>query len=224
MNTNSDKTIQFDKLVQSLLNPDNLRGRGRLCIRSGEFDCQGGSGLEAMLKAWQLPAAGKMPYVVWETMDRLELSDRVDFSDAAYFLQGRIFGPWGDLSLRRDGERVRWLLVAEMGAEENKAAGEGFPKAFLEQLQKAKDFFTAEEDASFYCHAGAALLWGEKKPGQAHWQDDRVARAKLVYPGQSAQRVQVNYIEYSRAGQVEFVRYGGLDGYSENRSALEEEK
>ncbi len=186
------KPVNFEKLVQQVVTAPKV-GQDTLSIWGGEC-----AEAEALTLLQQWSNAAEMPYRIWEYTDQLDFEENTLSDDARWLERGRLFGPGGDLSLRRDGDRFLWHFV---GQAEVKPPAVGQPQ----------DFWQAEPEASFHQNVETALLWGKHQEND-HWQDDRVAMAKLTYPVASQSRLQVTYRTYSRAGRVEFVWFYGVEG------------
>src|SRR5438105_2416553 len=88
--------------------PDTI-GPSHVAIRGG---CFAVNRLEEFLTAWHLSRRG-MPCAIWEWMHRLDFADGGVPADLDLLERGVVFGQEGNLSLRRDGEEVRWHFVGE---------------------------------------------------------------------------------------------------------------
>jgi hypothetical protein len=185
--------LDLEKIAQQLMETP-AEGPADLAVWGGVFDADR---LPDFLATWSLPREG-MPYCLWQWTDdivlqRGQVPNRLDWLE-----RGRVFGPGGDLSLRRDGGRFLWNFVgpAEM------APPNGFEFA---------DYWDGRADAPIRPRERTALLWGEElRDDHNHplgvWHEDRVAAATLEYPGlRGARRVQLRYCEYLRGGRVELV-------------------
>lgn len=141
------------------------------------------------VSAWQLPRPG-MPWSLWQWTDRIVIEHEAAMpGDLEYLERGRVFGPEGDLELRRDGDDVRWRFV-------------GAPDVPLPPRSISEDYWAAA------CHGlrafeRTALLWGTHRSG-GNWQDDRVGWASLRYPPTlgEPERVRLRYREYLDGGDV----------------------
>ncbi len=182
------KAIKFDDLVEqvskSQVGKESLAIWGGTCAENALVD---------FINGWSLT---EMPYRIWESTDRIkfEKEEEVRVPNVALLERGRLFGPGGDLDLRRDGDTFRWRFVGDPEVH----PPEGYDV-------EENDFWVQHPDTKFHCcEKETALLWGERK--DKRWHDNRVAAAELDYPGKDgAERVQVTYKVYSRAGRVEFV-------------------
>lgn len=190
------KARKLESLVNQVRN--HKVGQEQLAIWGGT--CAEGT-LVGFIKAWPLKY---MPYRIWESTDRIKFKKEMPVPNVTLLERGRLFGKGGDLDLRRDGDEFRWRFVGDphvrppdgYDAEEN-------------------DFWTQHPDVAFHCYEETALLWGERKGDR--WHEDRVATAELDYPApDDAERVQVQYTLYSRAGRVEFVRLSGVNQWKED--------
>jgi len=179
------KTIEFDNLVDRVSTP--LVGQERLAIWGGTC---AEDALADFLAGWSLE---RMSHCIWESTDRIDLGKHIPVPNVILLERGRLFGKVGDLDLRRDGNTFRWRFVGDPGIH---------PPASYDVEEN--NFWAQHPGAAFHCYEEKALLWGKLKDDR--WHDDRVAAAKLDYPKMDgAERVQVKYKVYSRAGRVEFV-------------------
>ena len=192
-----DDWLDLEELVREMLGA-SLIGPTELAVWGGEFAADR---LQAFLQTWNLPCAG-MPWSLWQWTDKIQMKHGAGApADLDYLERGRIFGPDGDLELRRDprqdGDRFLWRFVGESGI----AQPQGFDVA---------PYWAGREDKPLQSYERTALLWGSKeaaKPhGKASWHDDRVGGAELDYPSVNSNRAQVRYVEYLRGGDVELVR------------------
>lgn len=187
------RAIDFNDLVAQVrarqIGPETLAILGGTCKEQDVL---------SFLQAWSLSGT---PYRIWEYASEIVFQENTLPLDTGLLERGRLFGPVGDLSLRRDGGRFRWHFVGKAGTE--------VPKGPYE----AQDFWQSEanKDARFHRNAESALLWGERKEGFNLWFEDRVAGARLKYPSKDTGRVRINYQTFSRAGRVEFVWLLGLE-------------
>jgi hypothetical protein len=152
--------------------------------------------LLTFLNEWQLK---DMPYRIWEYVSEIEFSPQTTNQppkNVSLLEHGRMFGPGGDLTLRRDGAEFRWHFVGQKKQPEPPTSG------------NPKDFWAVEQNKQLTFHrwTDKALLWG-KHIGNGRWHDDRVARATLEYPtdDQAWERVMIEYDTFSQAGQMQFV-------------------
>lgn len=163
--------------------------------------------LLTFLSAWRL-LKDDMRYCLWEEVSDMVLTHTPVPSNPALLERGRVFGTGGDLSLRRDGERFLWWFIGPAGVAVPTAIGE------------PQDFWAHHQDLVLHRHEETALLWGvwarQDDTGREIWQEDRVARARLHYPGlpDRPDRVQVRFWSFTTAGQVAFVWLRGLEAYN----------
>lgn len=171
---------------------------GGITIRAGR--CPEGA-VPALLGAWRGVAA--LPFGLWEEFGAVRL-DRDALPPTVFsLLRACLFGPGGDLDLRRTGGEFRWRFVGPGAAPLPPAAYAG------------TDFWQEAEHANvtFLQSSAAYLLWG-KAQGGGLWAEDRVAAAHLRYPVDPTwDRVVVNTRLFSRGGQVEFVWHEELEAY-----------
>lgn len=195
------KRVDFGALVDEVW--QDGWGRDHLSLWGGMFE---EGKLSDFLEDWDRSG---MPYCIWEYVSEIvfQLKDTPP-ENVALLERGRLFGPKGDLELRRDGDIFRWRFV---GSHDVKPP---------EGKYDTKDYWQVDGNqmATFHRHSERAILWGERKDGQTRWFEDRVGAAKLEYPTLAPtpanwNRVQVCYDTFSRAGTVEFVWMRELEGY-----------
>lgn len=137
--------------------------------------------------------------------------------------RAEFFGESGHLSTRRDGETVYWHFVGRRDIK--------VPEGHNDEKNS---YWTDHPEDKFRRTEKHMLLWGERvKDGNEwtdDWFDDRVGWAELKYPHvdkpnnddaenqpavakEKKQRVQANYWQFTRAGQVAFVWLTGLTEY-----------
>lgn len=199
--------INFDELISHLDDPTRQYGPqaqpltvlGGLCPVDSLLD---------FLTAWQVPGDG-MPYCLWEEVSCIRLLEKALPVEPRWLERGRMFGPGGDLTLRRDGEAFRWWFIGPAGV----IAPVGYGAVH--------DFWSDEhqKDLILHRHDDTSLLWGtwtgQDKDGRDFWREDRVAGATLTYPGVSGQpeRVQVQFWSFTVGGELAFVWLRGLEAY-----------
>lgn len=156
------------------------------------------------LQNWALE---EIPYRIWEYVSEITFDKDSLPKNETLLEHGRMFGPGGDLTIRRDGANFRWHFVGRPGQPEPPASGN--PKNFWD--------VEANRGLKFHRWKDKALLWGKyagkNGAGEHYWHDDRVARAKLTYPvpdGAEWERVMIKYYTFSQAGQVQFVWFREL--------------
>jgi hypothetical protein len=184
------KVIDFPRAVEELTRGRRL-GPDDLAVWGGEFPV---ARLGEFLAAWELPRT-EMPLAIWEHVDRIDFDRGTPPGESDLLERARVFGPEGDLDVRRDGDLVLWRFIGRKGAR--------IPPGFGEQ-----DFWAARPDVRLTACDQAALLWGDyRREGEngGHWQDSRVGRANLRYPHAPTARVWVHYTVFSDGGQVAFV-------------------
>jgi hypothetical protein len=190
--------VDFEKLIDEV--PPPQHGQSDLSLWGGTCT---EDALTDFLAGWDRK---DMPYRIWEFTDRINFERNTLASNVTLLERGRLFGEGGDLDLRRDGYTFRWRFVGDPDVRppEGYDAEEG-------------NFWEKHSDAAFHCYEEMALLWGKRQGDR--WHDDRVAAAKLDYPApDDAERVQVQYKVYSRAGRVEFVWLTGLSEWKEENN------
>jgi len=197
--SNQQAAIDFRELAREVQKDDRYWGKDQLAIWGGH--CITEADVLKLLQDW--PKGDEaMPYRIWEYSNRIDFEEKKLPQDAHWLERGRLFGPGGDLEVRRDGDRFYWHFVGRAGTQP--------PHGNLH----AQDFWAqAEAGTRFFYNEDRALLWGERRKEFDRWFDDRAARAKLTYPWEQAGRVQVKFWTFSRAGRVEFVWLLGLEGY-----------
>lgn len=160
------------------------------------------------LSGWSLAA---LPWRLWEEVSALRLEENSALpTDFTLIERGRLFGPAGDLTLRRDGSDFRWWFVGE----------KGYP---LPATHGGQDFWAAPDHQSkvLYRVAQEAIFWGAYQGQDANgietWYDDRVGYARLHYPPSLAgsHHIYVKYWEYLDHGRVAAVWLYALSGRSE---------
>jgi hypothetical protein len=192
--------VNFVQLVEHITKSENQWGHKQLSIWGGT--CRPDQ-VEAMLEKWGLPNDGGMSCCIWETSESIGFEPCPDAETTLE--RTRIFGVDGDLSLRRHADHFLWYFVGKQGIKPPKL-DDGTDFSVPDN-----DFWQKERDAIFLREQEQTLLWGERKPKQKRWYDDRVGWAKLTYPIEVAEdsptRPYLHYQTFSRAGQVEFVWY-----------------
>jgi len=172
-------------------------GNGDLSILGGQCDA---NQVLALLGDW--PERASLSYRIWEYTDEIEIVENGNLPTAAqikYLERARLFGEGGDLTLRRVGEQFRWWFTGPQGVS-------------VPEKYKPVDFLeNGDPGAIFNKETHTALLWGsrDKEKGHTNFWEDRVAGANLSYSKfpelKNAERVEVEYTTYTRAGRVEFV-------------------
>lgn len=195
------EAFNFAREAKRLCDPRSELDAKRIHIWGGELTASGTESLEQVLErflaVWNDPAR-QMPWRVWEYVDEIEFT-KGQATKLPLLERGRVFGQGGDLSLRRDGERVLWYFVGKSW----QSPPSGFDYA---------DFWQAHPNFErLRWRRERSLLWGEYKTALERWQEDRVGRARLSYPvdataaGPQGQRMMMDYIVLTDGGQVAFV-------------------
>lgn len=187
-------SVDFTLLAQAR----HAANQQNLAILGGEIAADS---VRTWLAGWGLHT---LPWRFWETASELQLDEASLPPDNEYLERGRLFGPGGDLTLRREGEQFRWWFIGE-------------PTTKRPEQLKAADFWATDPTAKLYKVTQRALLWGAWDAKLNRWYDDRVGFARLNYPPslQGSERVYAHYREYLNAGQVAFVWMYNLDGKGE---------
>lgn len=184
--------VNFKELVEKVL--ETKIGRDTLTILAGL--CQEKE-LLGFLQQWKT----KFPFRIWEYASEVVFEKNetraVDIN-AALLERCRLFGDGGDLSMRREGSSFIWLFLGPVGTQAPK--GNYDMQSYWSENNRHKV-------EKFHCYPEKTLLWGEWNGKR--WHESRVAGANLIYP-LAGKRVQLEYLVYSHAGQVNFVRYTGL--------------
>lgn len=184
--------VNFEELVQEVTQSQ---------CRQADLSIWGGRCAECnlleFLQKWPL---AQMPYRIWEYASEIAFEQNTLPQNVALLERARLFGPGGDLELRRDGTAFAWRFVGS--ADVQPPAGD----------YGAQDYWAGHPQVTFQQREETALLWGKRDGGK--WADDRVGAATLNYPATS-ERVQVCYKTFSRAGRVEFVWFTGLSEWKE---------
>lgn len=199
--SNLQAAIDFGELAQDVQDEGRYWGRDRLSIWGGW--CCGEEDMMALLRDWPHCDAA-MPYRIWEYTSNIAFEEGTLPSDKSRLERGRLFGPEGDLSLRRDRDRFYWHFVGPAGTQP--PSGDFHVEDFWESAEAADTRFAQIEERS--------LLWGERRKGFDLWFEDRAGGARLEYPINELGRVQIRYQTFSRAGQVEFVWLTRLEVYN----------
>jgi len=224
---NLDFAALLNELEQSTLQNDECP-----VLWGGRFPASEAN-LSAFLLGWGL-AARRMPWRIWEWVSELALEEAGSDVPAnlALLERGRLFGPGGDLELRRDEECVLWRFVGPPASAAPQCLHwehEHKPEALKEMRRggqepfPAADFWRAHPECRpLLKRQRYALLWGQEEQhgdpprGMGVWREDRVAGASapLRYPGMSERskvgRVELAYSEYLWADAVQAVWWEGL--------------
>jgi len=198
-------TIDFQSEIDELLDPANEVSPGELEIWGGHVPV---NELAGFLETWD-QAARAMEWRIREYPGRIKFTRGSPSNEDLNLLErARIFGEDGDLSLRRDGDRVLWHFVGRF--EPPDLGGTRFSWDKL-------------SDAKLRRRERTALLWGKQKDRTSEedpycWQEDRVGRATLEYPLHCrAERLALRYTEFSDGGQVAFVWWKDLTSHEQRQ-------
>lgn len=217
-------SIDFNQLITDL-QKSKVGTAKTLSLWGGEFD---DGDLGDFLTAWKLDRRD-MPWRLWEWASDLLLEHSAAQSQEnpawqrrrEWLERGRLFGPGGDLELRRHGACFRWRWIGpyqeklpEGLAWENEGNAVGrFTVA---------DYWRQHPGRELLERPRQMLLWGqerqddEQKP-QGTWHEERVGgvHAPLVYPTLSGRgkngRVRLCYSEFLYEDNVEAVWWLGLE-------------
>lgn len=198
-------SIDFDELIQRLTDAP-VRTEGDLSIWGGEFEPKR---LPDFLKGWKLEQR-QMPWRIWEHVSRIAFQWEKLPGKPELLERGRLFGPGGDLSLRRDGDCFLWYFIGPAGVQ---------PPAEFDAWNYWKD----ARRNPLREHEESVLLWGKWWPDPGLWLEDRAGRADLQYPKMGGEeRVWLDYRRYEEAGQTIFVWYRRLRGTGEGEITNEQ--
>ena len=204
--------LNFETLVDKLvrLQTDHLQKADTLTIVGGTCPVDQ---VETFISGWQLRER-QLGYGIWETVSQMTITDSKKILTECLqqinrLERCRFFGEandgtqGGDLTLRRAGPKFRWWFIGPAGVD--------IPAGY----DRLVNFWKEEPSVRLLRHDERALLWGKYDDVVGRWYDDRVARAKLTYPGldHTAERVQVNYWSFTDQGQVAFTWLRGLEAY-----------
>lgn len=224
------KAIDFEAIVQQMRKAEeNKATANEIAIVGGVFDLSASKEsifadetlapeseqsasdkLRKFIEAWQPDNSG-MKRVIWETVDRIDMdyTNKILTAATTYdeLMRARFFGGSGDLSLRRDGNRLYWHFI-------------GSPRDDFPKIKNACRFWDEQEKLPESERVNElrlqtdveALLWGERVNGKNFWREDRVGAIDLVYPVEELknetaqdQRVKIIYDIYWHNGQPAFV-------------------
>jgi hypothetical protein len=192
-------SINFGELIQQLADAP-IRTEEDLSIWGGNFEAER---LDDFLERWKLDQR-EMPWRIWEQVSKIVFQWETQPGDSELLERGQLFGPGGDLSLRRNGSRLLWHFIGPAGVE---------PPAGFE----ARSYWEDEKRRPLREHEESVLLWGEWRSTPGRWLEDRVGQADLQYPKVlGEERVWLDYWRYEEAGQTAFVWYRRLRGLEAN--------
>lgn len=196
---NSPKPIIFSDIIHQM--KLSQVGKTTLAIWGGRC---GEDELLTFLRQWDL---AEMPYRIWEYASTIKFQKDTLPEHAILLQRGRLFGPGGDLEVRRNGREFTWRFIGPAGAHPP------------EGNYQAQNYWDSHSDAVFFEEEARALLWGQRQVGNDRWKENRVGAAQLDYPASDGwQRVQIHYKTYSCAGQIEFVWYTNLSKWKEDNN------
>lgn len=194
------QAIDFSELSREIQDSERYWGQDKLVISGGW--CSNEADIMVLLRGWPQRDEA-LPYCIWEYTSDIVFEQKTLPADNGRLLErGRLFGPGGDLSLRRDGARFYWHFVGQ--ADTQPPIGDFHAQDFWQEADSGISFFQCEE---------RALLWGERRKDFSLWFEDRAGGTRLKYPIDHLGRVQVKYHTFSRAGRVELVWLLGLEAY-----------
>jgi hypothetical protein len=201
--------LDLDDVVTKMLHQPQIEP-AELAVWGGSFTADR---LEGFLQVWAFPRQG-MLWSLWQWTDEIAIQfDAVQPDGLGFLERGRVFGPDGDLEIRRDphpdGDRFLWRFI---GAPETPK-----PAGF-----EPDSYWDGQQEKRLRAYERTALLWGSRdaarKLGLEGWHEDRVGGAQLNYPHLTGNRVQLRYVEYLDGSNVELVRFLGLvDGPEEQK-------
>ena len=195
--------VDFAKLVEDMLG--SIVDEKELAIFGGycaEKDLIG------FIPQWKVT----FPFRIWEYVSEICFEKGKDIPEninVTLLERGRLFGEYGDLSLRRTGDGFNWTFIGPAGTQVPK--GNYGTQSYWEE-QKVHNNEHECNAKIFHEYKEKVLLWGEWNGKQ--WYESRVAAARLNYP-QNGQRLQLECKIFSRAGKICFVWYTGLSEWRE---------
>jgi len=211
---------------------NSVANKDTLAVWGGQFEAtQWAEFLNQWQKQW--PVAEKR-WGMWEFVSDFQINEGEPPQAEQFPLLERaeLFGKSGHLSCRREENLIYWHFV---GCKKLT-----IPSGYGNRNYWDEDEHASEE---FFQLGRSMLLWGERVREAVKetdkevykwtdsWFDDRVGWAELKYPHvlpppnddaerqfaaaeQKKQRVQANYCQFTRAGQVAFVWLTSLEEYS----------
>jgi len=205
----SARELDFTQAVKELLGNSPINSESNIAIIGGELQAGDSHTLEEVLERflhkWDFST---LPYRIWEYFHCIEFNTCSLPSDYSLLERGRIFGPGGDLSLRRDGERFLWHFI---GPKEKDTLPADWKK----------DFWKENPHAQLRPHDEFALLWGAYKKALGRWHEDRVGWANLDYPyhlhKEEGKRLWIHYTVFSDGGQIAFVWWKEVKDHAEKK-------
>jgi hypothetical protein len=189
--------IDFGRAVEELRSPAATVTAGQVEIWGGQVEAEG---VLDFLGKWDL-ASRSMPWRIWEHTNEIRFNEEgLDAKDLPLLERGRLFGPGGDLSLRRDDDYFLWQFIG----------------TFVAPIQGAKPFWDQHPGLELKKWDGSVLLWGAFDNLKNRWWEDRVGWADLRYPhaAKGGDRLWLHYTEFSDGGQVAFVWWKELKDHA----------
>jgi hypothetical protein len=182
-------------VVANLIDPAREVGAAQVEIWGGRCDRVD---LADFLQSWS-PASRGMSLGIWEYTDGIQFRDSgTDKERLPWLERARLFGPGGDLSLRREGEEYLWHFIG----------------TFPPPVAGGRNFWEGRGEKKLRRNAASALLWGHNEAGERKWYEDRVGWADLSYPHDPAKRLWLHYTEFTDGGQVAFVWWKELGDHA----------
>jgi hypothetical protein len=145
--------------------------------------------LETLLNTWAWTEDG-LSWSISEWFSQITIYRNQRPNKLSELIRLRAFGPGGDLEVRRDADRFYWRFIGPGKVP--------VPKILFE------NYWDHHPTAVFRCTETSALLWGKRNDISGLWLDDRVAKARLEYPGANSDRAQVRIRQYMQGGQIAF--------------------
>lgn len=200
----STDVIDFKKEVERLSSDKLISASDNIAILGGAIKADQISEFIAKCNFYM------MPYKIWEYTNEIKfvVDELPDSSKYKYLVRGRIFGPGGDMEIRRESDIFLWHFI---GQEETINLENYNPKNFWTEGENSKTILRQYEESS--------LLWGDYKEDLERWQDDRVGWAFLNYPihdpevKSKGKRLEIHYSVFSYQGQVQFIWFKEVKEY-----------
>lgn len=179
-----------------------LVGREQLTIWGGHFNAEQ---VDSFLNAWGPVLEGAMPWRMIEEVSRFELAHAgrdVAWPQEWFAVERlRLFGPAGDLELRRDGARFHWRFIGE-------ANGPDGPWPALPAVFAIHDFW-AEPDQARQRFRPVTRRYYQWRGDEREQRVD--SRRWLAAAGLADRDVYLVQIQYLDSGRIAFVRYTGFE-------------
>lgn len=189
----SEARKQAENMLKRARSLDD-KARGDVVIWGGDFPADQ---LASFFDAWE-EALAKLEWRMLEFASRFELQ-RVEGENKALphdltsLQRARLFGPSGDLDVRRDGDSFRWRFIGEQ---------DGLPE--LAASFTPVDFWASHPDVTFRCASEEYYQW------RGTGEEQRVNKSWLEQAGLPAEEVFLQQQHYLDQGTVAFVRYVGF--------------